>query len=103
MKLAFVIIPHFVKGISTRQLIKNIIGIFFKEFGGCTHYKVHGVWNDKEVSEEPIECEKIEVAVRDYRTNKFLEIAETCAMVAGVEELMIQHPDGTIMFLKGAN
>ena len=99
MKLAFVIIPIDSPHESLLYLINRTINAFMTDFGGCTFYEVYGQWKG---DGKQIKSTKIEVAVKDHQANKFIEIAENVANVAGVEELMIQHPDGTIMFLRGA-
>ena len=56
-----------------------------------------------ELRKQSIECVKIEVAVPTDKHDVFITMAKDVAVSINVEELMIQHPDGTIMFLKGAN
>ena len=102
MKLAFIIIPFKVNRVPMTGLIAKTINAFFKEFDGCTHYKVQGVWKDHELRKQSIECVKIEVAVPTDKHDVFITMAKEVAVSINVEELMIQHPDGTIMFLKGA-
>tara|TARA_Y100001951_G_C11076855_1_gene149167 strand:- start:56 stop:367 length:312 start_codon:yes stop_codon:yes gene_type:complete len=103
MKLAFIIIPHETKLGSTEILLRNTIDRFYIEFGGCTHYPVTGICEGHSTG---LSCEKIEVALEDNQSNppiKFLEIAHDVAKNLQVDQIMIQHPDGRIMFLKGAN
>tara|TARA_R110000782_G_scaffold51021_2_gene110241 strand:- start:85 stop:387 length:303 start_codon:yes stop_codon:yes gene_type:complete len=100
MKLAFIIIPHETKLGSMKKLLSNTIDKFYIEFGGCTHYPVTGIWKGHL---DGLPCEKIEIAIEDADTFKFLNYALNVANKAGVSEIMIQRPGGEIEFIKGAN
>ena len=102
MKLAFIIIPHETKMGSTKALIKKYLDEFYVWFGGCTHYPVTGICKGHT---EGLPCEKIEVAVASEEHDLFIKIAKEIATKAKVEEIMVQHPNGQILFIpgKGAN
>mgnify|MGYP001224474612 FL=1 len=101
MKLAFIIIPLEVNKVPMTGLIAKTINAFFKEFDGCTHYRVQGVWKDHVFRKVSIECEKIEVAVPSDEHDVFIMMAKDVAVEAGVEEIMVQAPDGEILFIPG--
>jgi hypothetical protein len=108
MKLSYIIIPHEgPTGIKpwVRQLtylINRTIDRFYVEFGGCTHYPVTGIC---EGHTKGLSCEKIEVAVPSDEHDVFIMMAKDVAVEAGVKEIMVQAPDGQILFIpgKGAN
>ena len=100
MKLAFIIIPHETKLGSTKKLLSDTIYKFYIAFGGCTHYPVTGICKGHTTG---LPCEKIEVALEDKQSLRFLEIADNVAKKLQVEEIMVQHPDGRILLFKGAN
>ena len=102
MKLAFIIIPHETKMGSTKALLNNTINIFCKLWGGCTHYPVSGICDGHT---DGLSCEKIEVALSSnpHEHELFINMAEEIATEAKVKELMVQHPNGEILFLEGAN
>ena len=72
MKLAFIIIPHETKLGSMKNLLSKTI-----------------------------ECQKIEVAVPSDEHDVFIMMAKDVAVEAGVEEIMVQAPDGEILFIPG--
>jgi len=102
MKLAFIIIPHETKMGSTKALLKKYLDEFYVWFGGCTHYPVNGICKGHR---KGLSCEKIEVAVssKSEEHDLFISIAKEIATEAKVEEIMVQHPNGEILFIEGAN
>jgi len=101
MKLAFIIIPHETKLGSMKNLLSNTIDKFYIEFGGCTHYPVTGIWKGHTGYMKGLPCEKIEVAVPSDEHDVFIMMAKDVAVEAGVEEIMVQAPDGEILFIPG--
>ncbi len=98
MKLSYIIIPHETKLGSTKQLLRKTIDDFYVEFGGCTHYSVTGIC---EGHTKGLPCEKIEVAVPSDEHDVFIMMAKDVAVEAGVKEIMVQAPDGQILFIPG--
>ena len=98
MKLAFIIIPHETKLGNMTVLLKKTIKMFYNEFNGCSHYPIQGIWKGHL---DGLLCEKIEVAMNLVDGQKFVNIANDVAVRAGVEKLMIQHPNGNILFING--
>lgn len=99
MKLAFIIIPHDHKGESGIDVISKTVNQFRLDYGGCTHYQVDGIWKDN-AYDNPIKCQKIEVALNDNDTFHFLDWAMYALSLTNVEELMVQTPCGNIEFIR---
>jgi len=102
MKLAFIIIPLEVNKVPMTGLIAKTIDKLYIEFGGCTHYRVQGVWKGTDTYKNSLECQKIEVAVPSDEHDVFIMMAKDVAVEAGVKEIMVQAPDGEILFIPGA-
>ena len=102
MRLSYIIIPHETKLGSTEKLLRKYLDEFYVWFGGCTHYPVTGICKDPT---KGLPCEKVEVAVASdtQEHDLFMSMAKEIAVQAGVKELMVQHPNGEILFIEGAN
>ena len=98
MKLAFIIIPLDGPNKSLTYLINRTVNDFTEEFGGSTFYEVYGQWKG---DGKQIKATKIEVAVPSDEHDVFIMMAKDVAVEAGVEEIMVQAPDGEILFIPG--
>lgn len=98
-KIAFMILPRQDKFEDTFMLLVNCVcDQLLLHFDGCTYYEVKG----RSVSDilKTLSCVKIEVAIPEKDTKKFLSVCEFAQKYVGCKQLMIQLPSGEIQFLE---
>ena len=97
-KIAFMILPRQDKFEDLFMQSVNIVcDQLLLHFDGCTYYEVKG----RSVSDlhKTLSCVKIEVAVAEKDTKKFLSVCEFAQLAIGCKQLMVQLPSGEIQFL----
>ena len=98
-KIAFMILPRQDKFEDLFMQSVNIVcDQLLLHFDGCTYYEVKG----RSVTDpRTLSCVKIEVAVAEKDTKKFLSVCEFAQLAIGCKQLMVQLPSGEIQFLEG--